>query len=229
MCSEQFVNSWSLAYHRKTRHCETEPPSTDSGLPANERKPWKCDYCEKRYVSQQSLLVHINLLHTGDSPGPTFQCDQCGKRFMRKVLQQHLHSCFFFIVDVVVYEKFLSTIFLSGFAPLNVLSFLSFLYIHVAVFGQCKTCMKSLWPDVIFLIQFPFHRFVHVQACPPFKETEVSLTSSQGTATGPYPKAHPFSLHLRPVSLKFILVLPSDQCQGVTSSLFCAVFLTKIM
>lgn len=86
MCPEQFINSWSLAYHRKTRHCETEPPPLDSELPANERKRWKCEYCEKRYVSQQSLLAHVNMLHTGDNPGPTFQCDQCGKRFARKVL-----------------------------------------------------------------------------------------------------------------------------------------------
>lgn len=37
-------------------------------------------------MSQQSLLAHVNMLHTGDNPGPTFQCDQCGKRLTRKVL-----------------------------------------------------------------------------------------------------------------------------------------------
>lgn len=87
MCPEQFVNSWSLAYHRKTRHCETEPPPLDTSLPANERKRWKCEYCEKRYVSQQSLLAHVNVFHAGENPGPAFQCDQCGKQFARKVLQ----------------------------------------------------------------------------------------------------------------------------------------------
>ncbi|XP_069686218.1 uncharacterized protein [Periplaneta americana] len=85
LCPEQFVNSWSLAYHRKTRHCETQPPPLDGDVPGNERKRWKCKYCEKRYVSQHSLLAHVSMMHAGDNPGPNFQCDECGKCFARKL------------------------------------------------------------------------------------------------------------------------------------------------
>ncbi|PNF22522.1 hypothetical protein B7P43_G13958 [Cryptotermes secundus] len=105
MCPEQFVNSWSLAYHRKTRHCETEPPPLDSSLPANERKRWKCECCEKRYLSLDShkkthngikphvcpvckkTFVHISSLsshlrlHRGDKP---HSCEYCGKTFLQR-------------------------------------------------------------------------------------------------------------------------------------------------
>ena len=41
-------------------------------------KPFSCDQCSKRFMTQQSLKNHITKVHSNER---NFQCDYCDKRF----------------------------------------------------------------------------------------------------------------------------------------------------
>ncbi|XP_067003826.2 zinc finger protein 595 isoform X2 [Anabrus simplex] len=88
---KSFPNSWSVAYHRRTRH-----PVEEGGGSLSKQKPFRCEVCGRRYVSEISLQHHQSSLHgeeAADGCGTSYQCEECGKVFSRKLsLESHLRS-----------------------------------------------------------------------------------------------------------------------------------------
>ena len=44
-------------------------------------KPYGCNQCEKKFISNEKLVLHLRILHTGEKP---FGCMQCSKKFVSK-------------------------------------------------------------------------------------------------------------------------------------------------
>ena len=55
-------------------------------------RPFKCEYCERRFITKQSLSRHIMNKHAAESglPVPVHVCELCGKEFKsKKNLKEH--------------------------------------------------------------------------------------------------------------------------------------------
>ena len=55
-------------------------------------RPFKCEYCERRFITKQSLSRHIMNKHAEETglPVPVHVCELCGKEFKsKKNLKEH--------------------------------------------------------------------------------------------------------------------------------------------
>ena len=63
------------------------PGEQDNTDPLDAVRPFKCQYCPKRFMRKQHLRQHLTI-HTGDKP---YHCSLCDKKFMYpSVLRDHL-------------------------------------------------------------------------------------------------------------------------------------------
>jgi len=109
------TTSWvSFTKHNKQLHSILNKNNVYFPIPQNEKKPWKCPICDKRYTHKRSLIIHFRMhtkyafackictkafpaernltehirIHTGEKP---FACNTCRRRFtQRHSLNDHV-------------------------------------------------------------------------------------------------------------------------------------------
>jgi len=108
-CDQKFISKTLLTKHRWSEHVDSSRKKAYTcslcgrvlnkrqSLIAHERshtgeRPFKCEYCERRFITKQSLSRHIMNKHAAESglPVPVHVCELCGKEFKsKKNLKEH--------------------------------------------------------------------------------------------------------------------------------------------
>ncbi|ESO92757.1 hypothetical protein LOTGIDRAFT_120077 [Lottia gigantea] len=86
ICGTTFNSSKSYKAHYRTTHLDEE--QTDD---YNDRKPFKCDLCDNKFISKGNLKYHL-YSHLGREAFP-YQCDVCFKKFSHQSnLRGHMRT-----------------------------------------------------------------------------------------------------------------------------------------